>query len=109
MYGPLIKILKQGDLNEVAYEDLNLLINTSSFVGKVAFGLGKNAKSADFPKGNFNIAWDKLVRKYALHTALPLLKLNSEFHNSKLESMEKGPDELISTLKWLQIQMNDFG
>ena len=41
------RIIKLGELNELAYEDLILSINTSSSVGKVAFGLVKNAKSED--------------------------------------------------------------
>ena len=72
------------------------------------FGLVKNAKSAHFLKGNFKIAWDKLVIKYAPHAASFLLKFKSEFYNSKLESMEKDPDEWILHLEWLQIWMNKF-
>ena len=41
-------IVKLGELNELAYEDLILSINTSSSVGKVAYGLVKNTKSEDF-------------------------------------------------------------
>ena len=71
------KIVKLGELNELAYEDLILLINTSSSVGKVAFGLVKNAKSQDFLEENCKVAWDRLVSKYALHLASSLLKLKS--------------------------------
>ena len=53
----------------------------------------RNAKSEDFPKGNCKIAWERLVSKYAPHTASFLLKLKSELHNNKLESIEKDPDE----------------
>ena len=67
------KIVKLGELNELVYKDLILLINTSSSVGKVAFGLVKNANSEDFLEGNCKMAWDRLVSKYALHTALSLL------------------------------------
>ena len=86
-------LVKLGKLNELAYKDLILLINTSSSVGKVAFGLVRNAKSADFSDGNCKIAWERLVSKYALYTAFALLKLKSEFHNSKLELIEKDPNE----------------
>ena len=56
------KIVKLGELNELAYKDLILSINTNSFVGiKRTFGLVKNAKSVDFPEGNCKIAWDRLV------------------------------------------------
>ena len=58
-------IVKLGELNELAYEDSILLINTSSSVSKVAFGLVKNVKSKDFLEGNCNVAWDRLVSKYA--------------------------------------------
>ena len=56
----------------------------------------KNTKSEDFQEGNCKVAWDMLVSKYALHTALSLLKLKSEFHNSKLESVDKDLDKWIS-------------
>ena len=65
---------------------------------KVAVGLVKNVKSEEVPEGNCKVAWDRLVSKYALHTALSLLKLKSEFHNSKLDSIDKDPDEWISYL-----------
>ena len=87
------KIVKFGELNELSYEDLMLWVNTSSSVDEVAFGLVKNAKSEDFLEGNCKVAWDRLVSKYAPHTALSLLKLKSAFHNSKLESIDKDPDE----------------
>ena len=65
-------------------------------------GLVWNAKSAD------SIALDRLVSKYALHTAVSLLKLKSEFQNSKLESIEKVLDKWILNFEGLQIQMNEF-
>ena len=68
------KIVRPGELNELAYEDLILLVNTRSSVGNIAFGLVKNAKNEDFLEGNCKVAWDRLVSKYALHTALSLLK-----------------------------------
>ena len=55
------------------------------------FGLVGNAKSADFPEGYCKIVWDRLESKYAPHTVLSLLELRSEFYESKLELMEKGP------------------
>ena len=78
------KIVKLGELNELVYEDLILSINTCSSVGKVAFGLVKNAKNEDFLEGDCKVAWDRLISKYALHTASSLLKLKNQFHNSKL-------------------------
>ena len=56
------QIVKFGVLNELVYKDLMPSINSSSSVGKVAFGLVKNAKNAGFPKGNCKIAWGRLVK-----------------------------------------------
>ena len=64
-----IKIIKLGDLNELAYEDLILPINTNSSVGKVMLGLVRNFKSLEFLKGNAKLAWDRLINKFALHAA----------------------------------------
>ena len=66
-------------------------------------------KSAYFLKGNCKIKWVRLVNKYAPHTALSLLKLKSEFHNSRLESIEKDPDESVLNLEGLRICMSEFG
>ena len=79
-----------------------LSIDASFSVGKVAFGLARNAKSVDFSRGNCKIAWDRLVSKCVLHTALSLLKLKKEL------PIEKDSNEWISTLEGLQIQMNEF-
>ena len=87
--------IKLGELNE----DFISSINTSSSVGKVAFRLIRNAKSADFLEWNSKIDLDRLVSKYAPHTALFLLMLKSEFCISKLEKIKNDSDELISNLK----------
>ena len=50
------KIIKLGEMNELAYEDLILSINTDSSVGKVEFKLMRNAKSLEFLKGICTVA-----------------------------------------------------
>ena len=50
------KIIKLGELNELAYKDIVLSINHMSSSGKVAFSLIKNCKSEEFPKGNCRLA-----------------------------------------------------
>ena len=95
-------MIKLGELNELAYKDLILSINTSSSVGKVEFRLVRNAKNAAFPEGNFKIVCYRLT-KYVPHAASSLLELKSEFHNRKLESIKNNPDELILNLDGLRI------
>ena len=53
----------------MASEDPILSININSSVGKEAFGLVRIVKSLEFPKGNHKIEWNRLVDKYATHTA----------------------------------------
>ena len=45
------------------------------------------------------MAWDRLVSKFALHTTSSLLKLKSEFHNSKLELIDNNRKEWIFHLE----------
>lgn len=67
--------VKCVELSEPAYEDIFLSINHTSGQGKVAFSLVKNCVSDEYPEGNFKLAWDRLVAKYAPKTAPSLLKL----------------------------------
>ena len=46
------KILELAELNELAYEDMLLSIDTDTKAGQVAFDLVKNAKTPDHPEGN---------------------------------------------------------
>ena len=58
------KILELAELNELAYEDMLLSIDTDTKAGQVAFDLVKNAKTADHPEGNSYLAYKKLENKY---------------------------------------------
>ena len=48
-------------------------------MGKAAFGLVRNDKSLKFFEGNYKVAWDRLINKYASNTATSLLKLKGKF------------------------------
>ena len=73
------KIVKLGELNE-HFPSIPVTQWKSQHMGK--------------------ISWDRLVSKYAPHTASSLLKLKSKL---------KDPDEWISNLIGLQIYTNEFG
>ena len=92
------EIGRLGELNELAYKDLILSINTCFSVRTVAFWLMRNAKSAYFLEGIYKVAWEKLLIKYGQHTASFLLKLKSKFHNSKVEPIAKDPYKWIMNL-----------
>ncbi|MCP4747429.1 MAG: hypothetical protein GY874_15000 [Desulfobacteraceae bacterium] len=59
------KVVKLGELNELAYEYLIFSINGNMTSGRVAFNLVKNCKRDEYPEGNSKMAWDHLVHKYA--------------------------------------------
>ena len=63
--------------------------------------LVQSAKHEEFLEGNCKLARGWLANKYELHTASSLLTLMSEFHNSKLDSIDKDPDKWISIFEGL--------
>ena len=87
------KIFKLGELNELAYEDFILTLNTNFSVDKVAFGLVRNAKRLAFPNRKYIISWNRQANKYAPQTTSSLFHLNLEYHSSKLDSAKRNPDE----------------
>ena len=102
------EVIKIGELNEEAYEELVLCMDHTTDLGRVAFSLVKNSKSANYPEGNCKIAWDRLMAKYAPKTAPSLLKLKKKFANSRLVDLEKNPDEWITELEGFRTDMEDI-
>ena len=66
-----------GEVNELAYNDQFFSFNGNAAIEKVSFGQVRNVKSLESPKVNCKIAWNRLMNKYALHSASFLLKLKS--------------------------------
>ena len=85
-----------------------LSINTSTSRGKVAFRRVKNCKSGDYPEGNAKLAWDRLMSSYAPKSLPSLLKFKRKFENSKLESAEIDPEEWISEMEGLTIEIESI-
>ena len=101
-------MIKLGQLDEVAYDDLILSINTTTKRGAVVLSLVKNSKTIKYLEGNCKIASDRLTTKYAPKTASSLLKLKKKFANSKLEGVYRNPDEFIMELEALRSDMEDI-
>ena len=76
--------------------------------GRVAFSLVKNSKTTKYPEGNCKLACDMLTTKYAPKTAPSLLKLKKKFANSRLEDLDRNPDDSITELEALQSDMEDI-
>ncbi len=66
-------------MNETAYSELILSIDTIQSGGKVAFSIVKGSKSTDYKDGNANKAWKGLKAKYQPNTAPSRTMLFSKF------------------------------
>jgi hypothetical protein len=49
--------IKNRDMNELAYSDLILLMDTTESTGRVAFNIIKGSKMTDYLDGNAEVAW----------------------------------------------------
>jgi hypothetical protein len=94
-------------LNEDAYSDLIMSIDTTTSAGKVAFSLVRGTKSAHYEDGNEQIAFTRLTNKYAPKTAPSLAKTNRLFYQAKLKK-QVDPDIFITYLEGLQATMADM-
>ena len=101
-------VIQLAQKNRKAYTHLILSMNTSTSRGKVAFRRVKNCKSGDYPEGNAKLAWDRLMSSYAPKSLPSLLKFKRKFENSKLESAEIDPEEWISELEGLTIEIESI-
>jgi hypothetical protein len=94
-------------LNEDAYSDLIMGIDTTTSAGKVAFSLVRGIKSADYEDGNAEIAFTRFTNKYAPKTAPCLAKTNRLFYQAKLKK-QVGPYIFITYLEGLCATMGDM-
>ena len=99
------KITKRAKLNQKGFTELVLLIEYKSSCRKIAFHLVKNYKSSDYPKGNCKLVWDRFVAKYIPKSLTSLLKYKKEFENSKLKSANTHPEDWISKLEGLAVDI----
>jgi hypothetical protein len=58
------RMMKNADLNELAFTELILSIDVSNSSGKIAFGILKSCKTKDYEDGNAAHAWEKLKKKF---------------------------------------------
>ena len=96
------------ELNEFAYSDLILSMDTDKSGGKVAFNIVKRSKTREYPDGNAAVAWQGLKRKYAPNTAPSLSKLHKQFYGAKLKK-KVDPDIFITYLEDVRGRMEDMG
>jgi len=79
-------------LNEVAFKEIILLIETSEGTGKTVFQLIKGCKTTDLKVQDYKLEWSHLCIKFALKSAPNKLELKLEFNWCILKSVANDPD-----------------
>ena len=95
-------------LNEVAFEELILSIDTKEGTGKTVFQLIKGCKTTDLKDGDSKLAWSRLCTKFAPKSAPNKLELKLEFNRCILKSAADDPDEWITTLESIRCRLADM-
>jgi 2'-5' RNA ligase len=88
-------------MNELAYSELILSMDTTTSGGKVAFNIIERSKTDKFPEGNSALAWN------GLNSAPSLTKIHKQFYSAKLKR-KVDPDTFIGYLEDLRTQMSDM-
>ena len=94
--------------NELAFEELVLLIDTSQPKGRVTFQMICSCRSTDYKNGNAANAWKSLSDKYAPKIALMKLELKLKFQWMKLQDASEDPNVWISQLEDLWARLKDM-
>jgi hypothetical protein len=84
------KMIKNAEINEVAFIELILSIDTKSSEGKVAFNLVKGCKSKEYPDSNAAIAWERLRNKFDPESAPSMVKLEKQCRTLSLKILKYG-------------------
>jgi gag-polypeptide of LTR copia-type len=100
--------IKVRDMNEMAYSDLIMAMDTSTKQGMVAFNLVMSSKTTEFRDGHAGISWKRLLLKYQPDTGCQLTKLHKQFYASTLKPGQD-PDVWITSLEHIRVQMETLG
>jgi hypothetical protein len=77
-------------LNEIAYTEINSLIDVMASSGKVAFYIIRGCNTKDYPDRNGAIAWERLKNKYEPVSAPSMVKLEKQFRELSLKKGQVG-------------------
>jgi hypothetical protein len=100
--------IKVRDMNEMAYSDLIMAMDTSTNQGMVAFNLVMSSKTTEFCDGHAGISWKRLLLKYQPDTGCQLTKLHKQFYASIFKPGQD-PDVWITLLEYICVQMETLG
>ena len=100
----LKEISKIEKMNHLAYNALIHLIDDD-----VSFNAVDTAYSDRFPDGCAETAWKKLLLRLEPSTLTTVFELEAEFSKSKLDDVNKNPEEWITELEYMKNKIIDLG
>jgi hypothetical protein len=68
------RMMKNDDLNKLAFTELMISIDVSKTGGKLVFGVLKSCKTKDYEDGKTRVAWQKVKKKFDPVSAPTLVK-----------------------------------
>jgi hypothetical protein len=99
--GLMLEKEKVKKLNEKAYMELILSMDTDQPGGSIAFNIVKGTKKGEYKEGNARLAWINLKKKYAPATASSLMRMSELYTNATLRN-GADPDVYIMYLEDLR-------
>jgi len=96
-------------VNNYAYEEMLLSIQTKTNKGRVVFHIVVGSMSADLLDGNTAVAWTRRKNKYAPKITPRKLELCREFQMCKLKNSDQDPEAWITHLEGLRMKLSNIG
>jgi gag-polypeptide of LTR copia-type len=96
-------------LNEDAYSELIMSIDTNTMAGMIAFHIVASTKTADYPDGHApKNAWTRLKAKFQPDTRAKLTQITTEFYAMDMKGGQD-PEIFITKLEYHQYRMEELG
>ena len=92
------------DKNDIAFAELLICCEND-----LCFQIVENSRSDVFPEGDACLAWSSLVSRFEPKTKFNLIKLKKELMESKLEDLNKDPEEWIMELEIICRKIKNLG
>jgi len=90
--------------NDLAYAELLICCEND-----ICFSIVENCITDEHPEGDCALAWRSLVGRFEPKTKFNLIQLKKELMESKLEDMEKDPEEWVIELEILCRKIKNLG
>jgi transposase InsO family protein len=83
------------------------MLLTLSITDKVSYDAIINANTTELPSGDAKLAWSHLVDMHQPTTRTELHNLEQQFHQCRLRSITKNPDDWFAQLEHIRVQLRN--